>query len=69
VSQIEFDIRAVKEIVSEKKGDFATQISFAGDNHLPILVCGVADLELVNMGDLDLGLAADTKQPQTPSPS
>jgi hypothetical protein len=69
VDHIEFDIRSMKEIVPKKNRDITSQISFARDDYLPILACGLADPELIQPCNFNLGLAANPEKPQTLGPS
>jgi hypothetical protein len=51
------------------KGDAVTEVSLPGDDHLPILLRGLTELELVEMRDLDIGFAAEPEKPITTGPS
>src|SRR2546421_385705 len=67
--QIKFDIDLVEKILPEEKGDVVTEVLLTGDDHLPVLVRGLTDLELVELRDLDIGLAAEPEKPITTGPS
>jgi hypothetical protein len=63
--QIKFDIDLMEEILPKEKGDVVTEVSLTGDDHLPILVRGLTNPELVEMRELDIGFAAEPEKPIT----
>ncbi len=66
VGQIELDIDLIQEILAQDEGDLAAEISFARDQHPPILARELADLEFIDIDRFGIGLAAYAEYPITP---